>query len=333
MKKIGLLLLVCIFIFSSLSVFAGGAKEQKQEKVLLRLGLTAAEDVPETISARKFGELLTSISGGAMTAEVLAAGLAGGERDIVEGQQLGSLQMSVVSGILQNFDKAMMILEYDLLFKNQEHVKKVFNGPIGETINKRLIEKAGIRVLGVYQRTPRLLTTRRPVKSLQDLKGLKIRVPEMAARVELWKALGANPTPLSFPEVFTGLQTGTIDGQENPIGLIYGAKLFEVAPYLAITNHLYGYMFITISEKSYQGLSSQQKAWVEQAAAESVKFNDNLALNSEKDYLDKVKPHVTTTVIDVTSWREQTKDVYKKFANVEGFTELYNAIVEAGKGL
>jgi len=92
------------------------------------------------------------------------------ERDIVEGQQIGSLQMSVVSGIIQNFDPAMMILEYEFLFKNEDHVRKVMNGPIGEQINKRLAEKAKLRYLSVFMRTPRILTTSKPVNKVGDLK-------------------------------------------------------------------------------------------------------------------------------------------------------------------
>ncbi len=333
MKKLFVLIMV---IFFCVSAFSNGSQENSgsEDSVMMRLGLTAAEDVPETKAARQFGEYLKEVSGGKMSCEVLAAGQAGGERDIVEGQQLGSLQMSVVSGILQNFDKAMMIVEYDLLFKNQDHVRKVFSdGPILEKINKRLIDKVGVRIVAVFQRTPRLLTTSVPVNSIEDLKGLKIRVPEMPARVELWKALGANPTPLAFPEVFTALQTKTIDGQENPIGLIYGSKFYEVAPYLAVTNHLYGFMFLTISEDAYQSYSSEQKAWINEAASKAAAFNDKIVVDSEQEYLNKVRPNATVTEIDTTSWREKTKDVYKKFLDVEGFEELYMDIVKAGEGL
>ena len=331
MKRTMILLLLVCFALTSVAVFAEGSKEQKQEQVFVRLGLTAPEDTPETQASRKFGEYLEEVSGGAMKSETLAAGLAGGERDIVESQQIGALEMSVVSGILQNFDPAMMILEYEFLFKSQDHVRKVFAGPIGEKIRDRLIDKAGIRVLGVFQRSPRLMTTTRPINTVGDLKGLKIRVPEMKARVALWKAMGANPTPLSFPEVFTALQTGTIDGQENPISLIYGAKFYEVAPYLGLTNHVYGFMLLTVAEDYWQKLTPQQQKWMQEAAAKAVKFNDNLVLKSSEEYMAKVKPNVTVTEPNVAPFREATKDVYKQFTDVEGFEELYLAIVEAGK--
>lgn len=298
---------------------------------VIKLGLTAAEGTPEVVAAREFAKILEKTSKGAMRADVLAGGLAGGERDIVEGQQLGTLQMSVVSGILQNFDRAMMILEYEFLFKNEDHVRKVFGGPLVEKINKRLIDKSKLRYLSVFMRTPRLLTTRRPVNKLEDLKGMKIRVPEMPARVALWKALGASPTPLAFPEVFTALQLGTIDGQENPIGLIYSAKFHEVVKYLALTNHVYGFMLLTISEDFYKSLTPQQKTWVEQSAKEAAAFNDKYVKETEADFMAKVTKVMTVTKPDMQPWREATKDVYKQFTSVEGFEDLYLAIVEAGK--
>lgn len=283
------------------------------------------------VAAREFAKVLEKKSNGAMRADVLAGGLAGGERDIVEGQQLGSIHFSVVSGIIQNFDPAMMILEYEFLFKNEDHVKKVFAGPIGEKINKRLAEKAKLQWLSLFMRTPRLLTTRKPVNKVDDLKGLKIRVPEMPARLALWKAMGASPTPLAFPEVFTGLQLGTIDGQENPVGLIYSAKFHEIVKYLALTNHVYGFMLLTVGNDFYKSLPEAQRAWVLDSAREAAAFNDKYVKETEADFMQKVTKAMTVSRPDVGPWREATKDVYKQFLNVEGFGDLYQSIVDAGK--
>ncbi|MDD5688889.1 MAG: TRAP transporter substrate-binding protein [Caldisericia bacterium] len=318
--------LILVTLFASSLAFADESKT-------LRIGSSTSEGTPEVIAAHKFAEVLGKISGGALEGKVLAGGLAGGERDIVEGQQLGILEMSVVSGIFQNFDPAMMILEYEFLFKNEEHIDKVFNGPVGEKIASRLIEKVGVRPLQIYMRTPRLLTTNRPIYSLEDLKGLKIRVPEMPARVALWKALGASPTPLAFPEVFTALQTGTIDGQENPIGLIYSSKFYEVVDWLALTNHVYGFMILNISEQAYQSLSVQEKEWVNVAAELSKYYNDKIVKETEKVHMEEVTKYMNVTEPDMGPWREATKDVYKQFIDIEGFEELYLDIVEAGKDL
>jgi len=202
MRKRGMVVTLTVLSLA-LSMFLVPSGPASAQQKVIKLGLTAAEGTPEVVASREFAKILEKKSGGAMRADILAGGLAGGERDIVEGQQIGSLHMSVVSGIIQNFDPAMMILEYEFLFKNEDHVKKVMNGPIGEQINKRLADKAKLRYLAVFMRTPRILTTSKPVNKVGDLKGLKIRVPEMPARLALWRAMGASPTPLAFPEVFT----------------------------------------------------------------------------------------------------------------------------------
>lgn len=327
-KKLFVLVIAALFmVCATIGFMSSPALAQK----VVKLGLTAAAGTPEEVSSREFAKILDKKSSGAMRADVLAGGLAGGERDIVEGQQLGSIHMSVVSGIIQNFDPAMMILEYEFLFKNENHVKKVFAGPIGEKINKRLNDKAKLRYLSVFMRTPRLLTTRRPVNKLDDLKGMKIRVPEMPARLALWKALGASPTPLAFPEVFTGLQLGTIDGQENPVGLIYSAKFHEIVKYLALTNHVYGFMLLTASEDFYKSLTPQQRTWIDESAKEAALFNDKYVKETEADFMAKVTKTMTVTKPDIGPWREATKHVYKQFLNVEGFGDLYLAIVDAGK--
>jgi TRAP-type C4-dicarboxylate transport system substrate-binding protein len=263
--------------------------------------------------------------------DILAAGTGGGEREIAEGMQLGTMHMGIVSGILQNFDPAMMILEYEFLFKNEDHIRAVWYGPVGERIKKRLLDRSGIRVHSVLMRTPRLLTTNKPVNSLEDLKGMKIRVPEMAARVALWRALGARPTPMAAPEILTGLKLGTIDGQENPAALIFTRKYYEVVKYLAQTNHVYGFMLMVSSDKFFNQLPKGTQEIFQQAAVEAGRWNDECVKKTESDFMEKLSRVMTFTKPDIRPWREATKDVYKKFSNVEGFMDLHQAIVEEGK--
>jgi tripartite ATP-independent transporter DctP family solute receptor len=311
-------------------VFAGGQRDTGGQ-IVLRLGSSMADGTVEVNSAREFGRLLEGYSGGTMRVEFLVGGLGGGERDIVEGMQLGTMDMSVVSGILQNFDPAMMIMEYDLLFVNEDHVRKVWDGPVGQRIYNRLVETTGIRVLSMFMRTPRLMSTVRPINSIDDLRGLKLRVPEMAARTALWAALGASPTPMAFPEVYTALQTRTIDGQENPITAIVNSRFYEVCDYLAITNHVYGFMFLTLAEPRWRAFSNQQREWMSRAAAEAAIFNDREVKLRETEELNFAMARMQVTRPDTSGWRALTADVYRRFLHVDGFEELYRAIVEAGR--
>ena len=329
-KVLRSIFLVGLIACTTMMVHAGG-RGAADGQITLRLGSSMADGTVEVLAAREFGRLLEQYSGGTMRVDVLAGGLGGAEREIVEGQQLGIMDMSVVSGILQNFDPAMMIMEYELLFINEAHVRAVWEGPVGRQIYDRLVETTGIRVLSMLMRTPRIMTTVRPIHSADDLHGLRLRVPEMPARLALWAALGASPTPMAFPEVYTALQTRTIDGQENPISVIVNARFYEVADYLAVTNHVYGFMFITIAESTYRRFTDQQREWVNRAAAGAARFNDAAGREVEAAELALAKQHMTVTHPDTSGWRALTAEVYRQFLHIDGFPEFYRAIREVGR--
>lgn len=294
-----------------------------------KLATATPQHNPETQAAIHFAELVTERSDGDITIDVLSGGQAGGEREIAESMQLGTMHFAVLGGIVQNFDPALMVVEWDLLFRDDEHVKDVLYGPVGEKINQRLIDNVGIRSLAPLMRTPRLLTTNEPVETLDDLEGMKIRVPEMPGRIAIWKALGAEPTPMAFPEVVPALQLGTIDGQENPIGLIASAKMYQAVDNLAMTNHLPGFMMLLAAEDVWQGFSDEERELLQQAARDASEYNDQLVAEQEQEQLDEVQAEMNTTEPDIEPWREATADVYKQFSDVEGFIELYESIRDA----
>ena len=302
-----------------------------QAQKVLKFGAGSAAFTPEVIAAGKFAELVTEKSKGKYRVDVMHSGQAGGEREIAESQQLGTLQFAILGGIVQNFDPALMIVEWDLLFKNDDHVKAVLNGPIGEKISERMIKHLDTRIMAPFMRTPRLLTTKQPVRTLADLKGMKIRIPEMAARIALWEALGSRPTPMSFPEVIPALQMGAIDGQENPIGTIAANKIQDVVKYLGDTKHLYGFMMLTVSETFWKSLPKEDQDMFMEAAKEAAVHNDKLTAESEADLYKELGEKMEVIAPDMNEWREATKDVYKKFENVEGFVDLYTEIVKLGE--
>lgn len=304
------------------------------EVINLKLGSTTSEGTAEIEACHRFAERLEELSGGTMTCDILANGLAGSETEIVEGQQMGSLDMSVMCGVLQNFDSALMFLEWDFLFVNQEHLEEILYGEVGDRIEQRILDTTGIRVLDVFMRTPRLMSTTKKIENADDLKGLKIRVPEMAARTALWTALGASPTPMAFNEVYSALQTSVIEGQENPINTIVANKLYEVCPYLTVSNHVYGFMYLNISDSTWQKLNEEQRGWVQQAADEAAEYNNQLAAEMEEAQMKEAAEYMEVTVVDTSDWRELTKDVYKQFEsdpNYDAFEEIYQEIVAAGE--
>ncbi|MDQ3457800.1 MAG: TRAP transporter substrate-binding protein [Deinococcota bacterium] len=314
-------------IMLALGVFANAAA---QEVEMVFASAYAADD-HQSQSLVEFARLANEYSDGRINIEVVVGGALGGERDVAEGIQLGTIDGSVLGGILQNFDPAMAILEFPFLFRNEDHVRAVMEGEAGELITDRLVESTGIRSLGYLMRTPRILTTSRPVNTVEDVRGMRIRVPEMEAHLATWRALGANPTPMAFTEVYNALQQGVVDGQENPLGVIYANRFYEVVDYLALTNHLVGFMMIVISEDRYSSLEPDLQEALVRAAQDARVYNDELLADLDSHYWQEIEQHMTITEPDIGPWREAAGDVQQSFLQYEGFEELYNAIQEVGQ--
>jgi len=184
----------------------------------------------------------------------------GGERDLLEGLSRGEYQ------IMQSGD--MCIGYYapkyaatgvPFVFSDYTVVKKAYEGNLGKKINESFIKNGNMRLIGLSKRGARLLTAKKPVYVPQDIKGVKLRVPEIRTWVEAWKGVGALPTPVAWPEVFTALQTGVVEMQENPVAQIYEAKLYEVQKYIMLTDHLSAYFHWLMNEDFYQKLSSENR--------------------------------------------------------------------------
>lgn len=326
MRK-GLVVLLAVALILGVGVSNGLAAKA----VTMTFASAYPQDDHQSMTLMKFAELAEKYSDGKIKINVAVGGVLGGERDVAEGIQIGTVDGAILGGILQNFDPAMAILEFPFGFKNGDHVRAVMEGPVGEKIRSRLIQKTGIRVMHHVMRTSRELTTKRPVNTLADLKGMKIRVPEMEAHLATWRALGANPTPLAFPEVYTALQLGTVDGQENPLGVIYSNKFYEVVDYLSLTEHLVGFMLIVISNDKFQSLDADAQQVLARASLEASRYNDELLKKINSDIEEKLFSTMTVSRPDTAPWREATKDVYKNFLKYEGFGDLYLSIQEVGK--
>lgn len=302
-----------------------------QAQVQLTFASAYAPDDHQTLAVDEFARLVEEYTNGEVLINVAAGGVLGGERDVAEGIQIGTVDGAILGGILQNFDPAMAILEFPFLFKNTEHVNAVMQGEVGEAIRQRIVDETGIRALGYVMRTPRELTTLEPVESLEDLRGMQIRVPEMQAHLETWRALGANPTPIAFTEVYNALQQGVVDGQENPIGVIYANGFGEVVDYMAWTDHLVGFMLITISDAKYQQLTPAQQEALVRAAEDARVFNDQMLEELNEGWIAGLGEQVTYTNPDMQPWRDAVADVPLGFYQYDGFQELYEAIAAIGE--
>ena len=296
--------------------------------ITLKLGHVAASDPKDNwqAGALKFAELVDQKTGGAVKVQVFPSSQLGNDRDMAEGMRLGSVDFSLNAGVLSNFEPRMGLLEIPYIFRDVDHMRKALNGPVGEELASAL-QKSGIRVLGWWERGPRQLTSNKPVKGIADLKGMKVRVPEIPVSVDAWRAFGANPTPMAFGEVYSGLQQKVIDGQENPLAIISGSKLNEVQKYLVKTNHVYGYVALAMSEKTFQKLSPEHRNAIRDAAKEATAFENKLVWDNEQQLQKDLQAKGMQFVdVNTAEFEAAAKAVHATYAQKLG-KDLYDRIV------
>lgn len=252
------------------------------QDVTLKLGHLANEDNPWHKAAVKFGEELSALTDGRIAVEVFPNESLGREMDLINGMQLGTADMTITGESLQNWAPMAALLAVPYAYTSLEHMDEVASGDIGAQIEAQIIENAQIRPIAYFARGPRNLTANRAITTPGDLAGLKLRVPNVPLFVNVWQALGAAPTPMAFSEVFTSLQNGTIDAQENPLALIKSASFNEVQTHLNLTEHVRSWIYLTISEMTWDSLSEEDQAAVMEAAARAQAYERELFLADEQ---------------------------------------------------
>ncbi|WP_371348617.1 TRAP transporter substrate-binding protein [Ancylobacter sp. IITR112] len=271
---------------SALALAAAPAPALAQDVLNLKLGHIQSEQDLWHLGAQKFKEELEKRSNGTITLTIYPNSTLGGDRDLVEGMQMGTVDFGLIAGVLGNFAPSIQLLELPYLFKSQDEFNTIIKGKIGEEIAGNVLETANVRILDWWERGSRQVTSNKPINGIDDLKGLKIRVPEIPAMVTTWRAIGANPTPMAWSEVYTGLEQGVIEAQENPIPFIFGGRINEVQSNLAFTNHKYEYVTLVISEMRWNQLTPEQQKIVAEAANAATAF-ENEQVRSKTDEMLK----------------------------------------------
>jgi tripartite ATP-independent transporter DctP family solute receptor len=289
-----------------------------QQPIVIKLGNVQPADMPVNIGLRKFADMVAEKTKNQIQVQVFPASQLGTEQEILEGVQLGTIHMFEGStGSVGRFLPELEAFAAPYVWRDSDHMLKVVRGPIGASLADRLVKAKGMRILdlGWLFGNRHLTTKAKAINKPEDLKGMKIRVQPTAIYLDTIRAMGANPTPMDWKEVYLGLQSGVIDGQENPPSVIYSAKLFEVQKYVMLTGHITQNQAIVINDKFYRGLSPAFQKILLESAIEAGNFQNELVVKQEKVDLDRLKEKGMTVVQpDVKAFREATKDVYKKFA-------------------
>jgi tripartite ATP-independent transporter DctP family solute receptor len=252
----------------------------------------------------------------------------------VVAMQRGNLEMALLS--MQ--DIARQLPEYSIftagyLIRDPEHLRKVYGGPIGDEVRRRVAETMGIELLQAVYLGTRQLGLREPkaVKTPADLAGVKLRMPGSKEWLFLGEALGASATPLAFTEVYLGLKTGTIDGQDNPLPTLKSAKFYEVTRQIVLTGHLVDSLELSLAEKTWRSLPSADQAAVKAAAAKAAKFNDDNRQREEKELIEFFRSQgIAVTTPDVGAFRTTVQAAYLKSEYAQkwprGLLERINAV-------
>jgi tripartite ATP-independent transporter DctP family solute receptor len=239
------------------------------------------------------------------------------------------------SGIFASLVKDFEIYDFPFLFANPKEADAVVDGPFGQSLHAKLQDK-GIVGLAYYELGFRQLTNgKRPINKVEDIAGLKLRVIPNPINIDWVSALGANPTPLPFPELYAALEQGAVDGQENPLPTIQGAKLNEVQKYLTLTNHQYNPQSVVISKKFWDSLSADEKKVLQDAANESAKYQREQSRNLAAGILDNLKKagmQVTELApAEVAKLRDKMKPVVAKHSASVGEANVKAVMAEIEK--
>ncbi|MBL0428439.1 TRAP transporter substrate-binding protein [Ramlibacter alkalitolerans] len=295
-----------------------------------------AKGHPIVLGMERFAELVEKKSGGRLKVQVFPGGALGSDQANVSALQGGTLEMAAMnSGIFGNVVKEFAIYDFPFLFGNPKEADAVVDGPFGQNLHRKLEDK-GLVGLAYYELGFRELTnSRRPVRKVEDIAGLKLRVIPNPINVDWVTALGANPTPLPFPELYAALEQKAVDGQENPVATIKGAKLYEVQKYLTLTNHQYNPQSVVVSKRFWDTLAPADRKTLQEAAQESAVYQrtqSRAMLQSGMEDLRKGGMEITELPpAEVAKLREKMKPVIAKHSASVGEETVKAMMAELAK--
>lgn len=283
---------------------------------VLRLSHNAAPGNPKAEASLKFAELVEQKTNGRIKVEVGGSAQYGDDVESLTNMRLGTLAFSAnsqgsTSGVVPEF----AALGLPFLFRDLEHAYKVIDGPVGAKLDE-LAQAKGLVVLGLWDNGIRHVSNnKRPITKPEDLEGVKLRTPPDPMTLDIFKALGANPAPLAFSELYIALQQGVFDGQENPLMNIYSSKLHEVQKYISLTGHKYETTPVLASRMVWQSLSKADQEAILEAATEAGKLNRQMSSEADAATREKIAAAgVTINTVEQAPFVAKTKSVYDKWA-------------------
>ena len=297
---------------------------------IIRFGYGLSEDSNQGRAVKFFSEDLAKRTGGKLKAKAFASASLGSDVQMQNALIGGAQEMMVGStatlvGIVKDFG----VYDLPFLFNNEKEADAILDGPFGQKLAARLQEKGLVGLVYWENGFRNLTNTKHPIAKLEDMQGIKLRVMQNPVYIDMFNSFGANAVPLPFSELFTALETKTVDGQENPVNTIQSSKFYEVQKYLSLTKHVYSPWIVLASKKWWDGLSADEKKALQESAVASRDFERKDSREAEAKAVDYLKQKgMQVTVVsdaELTRMREKAKPAFDKFA-ADGGAEMIKSL-------
>ena len=326
-----------VLIALAVSLSVGGLSNTANAAINMKVGLGVPENHFEVRGMRLFEKYVEEKTGGEIQVDLYPSTQLGSDKEVLESIKVGIAQMNLPGpAVLGGFVKDTTILSLPYLFDSQEIADKVVDGPWGQALSKKL-EKAGFVGLGYGDFGYRNVTNNvRPITKLEDFDGLKLRVMQNPSHIAVFRALGANPTAMALPEVFSACQQGVIDGQENPLKNISSNKFHEVQKYLTLSHHAYEWVLFVVGKRWFDNLTPEQQQIIQEGCDIAKDYMRKAVQEDDAGALEEIKaagvqvteltPEEAKRIKD-TAWKVVEEEGNK--VNKEFFAELLKAIDDA----
>lgn len=317
-----------LLIFFSAVIFTNNS-QAADNPVEIKLAYTVTKDGTDGLALQHFSEMIKEKTNGKYIIKHFPNGQLGNEREITESMKIGSVDMAFTGfAPVSWYAPEYECLDAPFVLENYEHMDRVYKGELIQEVNGALLKKQDIKVLDYWYRGPRNITSNKPINSVSDMAGFKIRVPETPLFVEAFKLLGANPTPIAFKELFLALKQGIVDGQENPLELIYTNSFYEAQKYVVRTEHIFGTHILMMSNRLFKSLPEDLKKIFQESAMESGEYQLSMLKESEANYEKLLKENGMQFIeVDRDAFKARLGDTFASKFKERWKPGFYEAVI------
>lgn len=330
-KKLALVGLACSLALGLVGC-GNSTKEATSDKpIVWKLSDIVTEDHNWNLSAKEFAKKVEEKTDGKLIIDIYPNSELGSEMEALNGILSGTVDMTISGESMANWAPLADLLAAPYAYKNEEHIEKVLDSETGAKI-KGQIQESGFKPLMYQLRTPRNLTSNKMVSTPEEARGLKLRLSNTPLAIKCWEAVGANVNVMALNEVFTALNQGVINAQENPYDMIFNSSFYEVQKYVNETEHVIGYLFFVVGDKQFEALSEEMQEQVLEAASETQEYINNLYFETRDDFKNKCeeKGMIINEDVDKEAFRAAMEPAIKSYFDEDSY-KVYEDIVKMGE--